>query len=312
MRLGLLLPLLPVAVVSFACTAAPPLQSSCLDAPERPGTPVAKVGDKVLTSGDLRERLRAQGSARRQYEDLGRLRQFVEDQIRFELLFQAARERGLSHDPDVVEAARKVMVRKLLQQDLGEKVFAGKADAQLVQKYYQSHIDEYQQPARLRLAQIQLAPTPEGFALAQNLTEKLKADHDEPEKLFRLLAAQYSEDGSSKNRGGELQSFVTQEELASAFGPSFAETAFAMEPATFSTAPVQSKRGWHVVEVIAHRDALARSLEEVRGEIEDRLLESERTQAFDHYLHDIRQRYPVALYEEALTKLAAELAAKDR
>ena len=65
----------------------------------------------------------------RRYARRKKLREFVEDQIRLELLARAGVERGLANDPEVVRAARSVMVRKLLRSDLGPTVGGGDVPA---------------------------------------------------------------------------------------------------------------------------------------------------------------------------------------
>ena len=75
-------------------------------------------GTIPIASEEIQERLREQGKRAKRYRHRRGLRRLVEDQVRFELLAQAALERGLDRDPDVVREARKVMVRKLLDRDL--------------------------------------------------------------------------------------------------------------------------------------------------------------------------------------------------
>jgi hypothetical protein len=270
--------------------------------PAREGSVVARVGDATLTVDDLVERLQSQGSAaHRRYASRRNLRQFVEDQIRLELLVRAGLERGLANDPDVVQAARAVMVRKLLQHDLGPGVGGDDASEEEIVAYYERHADDYQQPEKRRFAHILLAPTEEGRAQAENILMRLEARPNE-RSLFRLQAARFSRDEESKLRGGEV-SFEPHESLTALYGPSFADRVFKTAPGTLVTHPVQSTRGWHVLKVVSRREALARSLDEVREEIRERLLRGQRSKHFDKYLAEIKQRYPVALYEDTLDEL---------
>ncbi len=304
--------LVPWMVVLAGCKSAPERSDRCFELPPPSGPVVARVGDTALSLEQLERRLREQGSMGAQkLAEPERLKKFVDDQVRFELLVQAARERGLDKDPQVVEAARNVMVRKLLQQDLGPQVFTGSADDAAVKAYYEAHLEDYVQPKKRRLAHIQLEPTPEGKGKAQSLVEKLKEAPPGDRKLFRYLAATHSVDKESRSRGGELSSFVSQEELTRALGQSFAEAAFALDEGVVTPTPVSSTRGWHVVVVLAEREAQARSLESVKDEIRDRLLQSERSQMFEKYLGEIRQRYPVALYEEQLPALLSKVSGRE-
>jgi peptidyl-prolyl cis-trans isomerase C len=292
-------------LAAAACQSAGGKTTSCLEQPPAEGPTVAQVGDVPITVHQIVLRLREQGAAAgKRYEDKQKLRQFIEDQIRFELLVRAALERGLSQDPDVVEAARKVMVRKLLQRDLGPAVFAGEVPEEAIVEYYQQHRDDYQQPEKVRLAHIQLAPTEEGRARTLALLTKLRTKAND-RNLFRLLVAQSSADLETRSNGGELP-FKTRDELTETYGPSFATEVLHLAAGDLSTTPVQSTRGWHAVRLLARREALARSLDEVRGEIREKLMKGQRAKDFDKYLAEIRQRYPVALYEERLDAVLAE------
>ncbi len=286
-------------------TALPP--ERCLELPPAAGPAVAKVGEVSLTVDEVVARLRAQGTASaRRHADQAKLREFVEDQIRFELLARAARERGLANDPDVVDAARKVMVRKLLLADLGPVTFANAevADAAIA-AYYDKHKDQYQQPEKRRIAHVQLAPTPAGKALADSLLAKLRA-HPEDKNQLRTLAARHSLDPETRQVGGEVP-FTTYDEMEATYGPTFAGKVFAAAPGALIDTALQSTRGWHLVRVVSQREALTRSLDEVGEDIRERLLKTQRAEVFERYLQSLRERYPVALYEEHLAEVLARL-----
>jgi peptidyl-prolyl cis-trans isomerase C len=289
------------------CPAEPPASSSrCLELASDDGAAVARVGDVALTVEQIVQRLRDQGSgAVRRYASREKLRDFVEDQIRFELLVRAGLERGLDRDPEVIQAARKVMVRKLLQKDLGPTVFEGKVSEERIRRYYDAHVDDYQQPEKRGFAHIQLEPSEAGRAVAQNILEKVRARPSD-EKLFRAQVQRHTQDKESRARAGEVP-FTSRNELTEELGPSFATEVFRAPPGTLADEPVQSTRGWHVVKVVSRREALRRSLDEVRDDIRERLLKGRRSAHFDEYLSELKQRHPVALYEERLDEVLARM-----
>lgn len=266
------------------------------------GTPIARVGDMVITAERVERRLRDQGQSRHAYENAKGLRELVEDEVRFELLAKAALDRGLARDPDVIDAARRVMVRKLLQRDLDPAVFEDAVGEDALRTYYERHRENYLQPEKRRFAHIQLAPTEEGRAVATSLVDKLQR---RPESEFAAAALRYSADLGSRNRGGDLP-FHTHDDLREEFGLSFANTVFALEPGAMATQPVQSIRGWHVVRMVARREALTRDFTEVRDQIRERLLQGQRSKQFQSYVEDIRQTYPVAIYDDRLKALLSD------
>ena len=108
-----------LVVVGAACRAPPEPVHRCLESAVPPGPLVAQVGPVTLTVEELGARARAQGPAGlRVLQERQELRRFVEDQIRLELLAEAALDRGLARDPEVVATARKAMAQRLLAADL--------------------------------------------------------------------------------------------------------------------------------------------------------------------------------------------------
>lgn len=282
---------------------APP--PPCLEHPLPTGEAVARVGDRPITVEQIAALIREQGRvAERRYSEPDRLLRFVEDQVRFELLVRAAHERGLDRDPDVVEAARKVMVRKLLQSDMGDEAF-GSVQETAIERYFERHKDEYIQPEKRRFAEIQLAPTEEGRILAQALIEQL-TDHPTNKALFQTLSTRYSRKKLVRTPGIH-DLFQSHEELRAEYGPSFADEVFQSPPDGLIPHPVQSTKGWHVIKMLAVRLALTRTLDDVRDEIREKLQLGQRSTAFEEYLNSLKRRFPVAIYDGRLPQVVALL-----
>ncbi|MEO0811776.1 MAG: peptidylprolyl isomerase [Myxococcota bacterium] len=304
------IPVLALVGCAF-CALEPPAQprdsAGCLELPPAEGVEIARVGRTALTTDRLEQRVLDEGSvAVRRYQNAAALRSFVEDQIRFELLAYAAIERDLHRDPDVIEAARKVMVRKLLERDLTGEAVGRPVTEKMVNAYYARNQGYYLQPAMRRIAHVQLSPDEDGRNLALTLIDQLKARDEERDRQFRQAVLRHSLDAETRARGGELL-FKTQEDLNDDFGLSFAKQIFDRDRDGLIDAPVQSTRGWHVVSVLARRPELVRPLEEVREEIEEKLLESQRAKSFDRYLNTLRERHPVVLHDHRLPELASSL-----
>lgn len=270
---------------------------------------VARVGRASLTDEVLLRRLRDQGRFDiGRYGDPRELREFVEDQIRFELLAYAAIERDLHRDPDVIAAARKMMVRRLLEHDLDRDALGETIDDRTLRRSYERNRERYRQPAMHRIAHIQFEATDAGAALAAKLLSRL-LDAENEDGYFRQLVRRHSLDEATRARGGELL-FKTRVQLEDDFGRSFAGEVFDARDHGIVPKVVQSKRGWHIVRSLAHRDELIRSFEDVRDEIEVQILSRHRRTYFDRYLKDLEGRHPVILHEHRLPGLASRLRAE--
>jgi len=291
-----------------ACTGEPK-HAPCFELPASDALELARVGNAPILVDQVVSRLRKRGSnTLRRHADAKKLRAFVDDQVRFELLALAARDRGLQHDPDVIDAARKVMVRKLLQHDLSSGAFDHVND-DAVDRYYHRHSDEYVQPKKIRIDEIELAPTQEGRALAQGLIEQLRRQGDKKKGHFAHLARKHSRRKANKGPGIS-QLFKDKQEYITEFGQSFASVVFAGKTGDLVATPVQSIRGWHVVKVLAVREPLMRRVEHVREEIREKLMGGGRSRTFQKYLDEIRKRHPVAIYDGRIAELSRTLAAE--
>lgn len=82
------------------------------------------------------------------------------------------------------------------------------------------------------------------------------------EKKFEDLALEYSDDPSAKENKGDLGFFV-----ANRMVKPFAEAAFALgEPGAISE-PVETKFGFHIIKLIAKKEAFKKSFESVKAEL---------------------------------------------
>ncbi len=302
------------AVLIGGCTNTPPREESCLQLATRKGKAVARIGDYSMVIDEVADRVRKQGAtAVHRYVAKGKMRGFIEDQIRFELLVLAAKERGLHRDPEVVDAARKVMVRKLLRTDMADHLFAAQIIDKDIEAYYNKRQNEYVQPEKRRYADIQLAPTAEGRVLAEELIRKLQARTSGQAIHFKMFRQKHSLRKRTRRLGVD-ELFKARTEVDEEFGPNFSEEIFSIpssaEGGVLIDHPVQSTKGWHVVELLSVREALTRSLGDARSEIIDLLRRDTRTRAFERYLADLKRRYPVQLYEDRIEDVVDALRAQ--
>jgi peptidyl-prolyl cis-trans isomerase C len=104
------------------------------------------VGDSTITLQELKARLDEQPPAiRARYTTAERKKEFLENQIRVELLSQEARKQGLDKDPEVLASLERLMVQKLLQKHAATLENQPVSEAEL-QKYYQEHLSDFRSP----------------------------------------------------------------------------------------------------------------------------------------------------------------------
>lgn len=100
----------------------------------------------------------------------------------------------------------------------------------------------------------------------EEIYKRLKEEGD-----WARLAAQFSEDRSTRNKAGELDWFGTGSMV-----PAFEEAAFALKQKGQISAPVRTPYGWHIIRLL-ERQGLA-PLEEMREELQARVSRDSRAQ----------------------------------
>jgi len=137
-----------------------------------PGEPIAKVGDTTLTVEQIQKKLDEQSPfVRVRYADPAKKKEFLESQVRFEVLAAEAFARGMDKDPEVLEATKKIIVQKLTRDEFDGRVkLADVSDADL-EKYFKEHEAEYQKPEMVRASHIAVA-----FGADKNAAKKKAED----------------------------------------------------------------------------------------------------------------------------------------
>jgi peptidyl-prolyl cis-trans isomerase D len=140
-----------------------------------------------------------------------------------------------------------------------------------VERYYHDNFELFSTPEQIRASHILFKTEGKDQAAVRKTAEavlaKAKAGAD-----FAALARQYSEDDSSRARGGDLDFFGRGRMV-----PEFEDAAFALQPGQVSDL-VKTQFGFHIIKLTERRPATQRPLDEVRQQIVDQL-QWERAQA---------------------------------
>lgn len=107
---------------------------------------VARLGKREITYSELEKQIRnLPDYLRKQFDQPQKKLDFLRQYVATELLYDKARRLNLDKDPEIVENAfqvkKSMMVQKLLDQEVRQKVTLSPADIKL---YYEAHKDRYQ------------------------------------------------------------------------------------------------------------------------------------------------------------------------
>ncbi len=132
-----------------------------------------------------------------------------------------------------------------------------------IQSYYQQNLEEYRVQNRVHVEHILLKTTGKTDAEVAEIRKKAEDVLAKARKggNFEELAKQYSEDDTTKAKGGDLGWIIRGQTV-----PEFEQAAFALKPGEVSGL-VKSMFGFHIIKMIEREEARTRSLDEVKGTI---------------------------------------------
>lgn len=271
----------------------------------RHGETVARIGGVSLTTHELERRVAAQSPfVRRQLSDPDKMRSFVENEIRMELLAQEGWRRGLPREPQVLEGFRRVVVDHLTREAL-EKFAATFVitDADL-QTAYRDRFHEFNSPPSVRVSQItRNTEHAADQAAALELLRRVEREIREQERgndrrAFSRAARRYSQDPTGREDGGDLR-FLTEDELADRFGADTAKRLFG--DLRIGEMLMTTRDGFaFLLKKTGQRRGLARTLKQVEPQLRARLTADKRTKAFDAFIRDLKKKHGVSVQEAAL------------
>ncbi|MBU8896457.1 peptidyl-prolyl cis-trans isomerase [Corallococcus sp. M34] len=274
-------------------------------ASEAKGAVVARVGEGTITAQQIEAKLESQPPLiRSRFATLEAKKEFLDNMVRFELLLQEARRQGLEQDPEVKGTLEKLLVQRLIQRQ-AEQAEARPLTEEELNKYYQDHLSEFVQPAKVRVLQIFLASAANDSkhaavkAEAEALYADIRKKESGPAKIaFSEQVKARSDDAVSKAASGDLGT-LTHEQLSARWGKAVADAAFGLQ-AMHDLALVESERGMHVLKLMVREPALELTMEQVRPRIESRVLLERRTGAVDTLVASLKNKTTIQVDDAAL------------
>jgi foldase protein PrsA len=152
--------------------------------------------------------------------------------------------------------------------------------------YYDANKTQFFQKAAKRASQILFKP--EDKATATKVLAELKAGGD-----FATLAKKYSVDTATASKGGDLGWPTTS------YVPEFQAALDKLSKGQMSGL-VQSPYGWHIILVTDTRSGAQQTLDQVKSQIEQILLQQRKADAYQKFLNDLRKAAKIDIVETDL------------
>lgn len=198
-----------------------------------------------------------------------------EDEI---ALAEAMKRQGWAGEKELrFRVAGRLQQERFFEAEIGKEV---KIDDATVREWFEENQDKLHLPERREIRHIFVAALDHEASEGAELIETARKRIVEAKEDFAKVAGEMSEDLRSKSQGGSL-GWVTKNRLPADFGT----PVFALELNQISL--IQSKLGWHLVEVTALEKARPQAFEEVAEEIRAALeirLKDEKIEGFRRLL----------------------------
>jgi len=255
---------------------------------------VAEVGGQPITAGFLKHKLRIQLPDMAQEGPAMALqaRETLQRVLVEECFNKLGRERGYDHDPEFQRTMYLSRSFILTNLTTSRAVYARtKPSEEQVRRYYDENAERFTIKAQTWYRHI-LVPTE---AQAWELYRRIKNGES-----FEELARQYSQDQTTARNGGVMPP-MTPGYAAGRLGkvPELGQKVLSLPEGELGE-PVRSAHGWHVVRIDAVRQERERPLDEVRGEIVQKLSSRSQAELYTAVLDSLKTAYNVRVDEEAL------------
>jgi peptidyl-prolyl cis-trans isomerase C len=264
---------------------------------------LARVGGAVVTADDLQESARAVSPLDREMSALPpdqRKRKLFDDLVQNAAGVQEARRRGLERDPQIVKAYEKLLLNRLLSDEIYSKVTPDHVPEDQVQLYYNEHIAEFKNEDEVRVSSIFTRDE----AAAKKATALAKAawnrkDFAEDRRGFRELVRMYREvtAGPARDRSGDLTFF---DRNSTRYPPEMVAAAFTLKEVGEVAGPIKTENGYYVIKLVEQRAAATRPLDDVKTMIRQRLVRQVRERRVQELLTGLMKNMKVEIDEKAL------------
>ncbi len=275
------------AIMILAALAA--CNKKTTETKEQSGVVLAKVGNTVITDGDLERELKSLPDyARQMFADEKGKEKFLDELVKKEMLYQEAIKKGLDKSADFVKKVEEFKKLTLVSELLEKEIMAkAKVSDQEAKEYYDKHKEEFATTTQIKASHILVKTEDE----ANNVLARLKKG----EKFEEIAKKESMDKGSAKN-GGDLGYFARGQMV-----PEFEKAAAALKPGEISK-PVKSNYGFHIIKVTDKKAGPVIEYDRIKDLISQKLSGERQKESFDKYIADLRKTYTVEIMKDALSK----------
>ena len=217
------------------------------------GDVVATYKGHKLTSGDITQEFERLPAPSRTYLSAPeRKRQFIENMVMNDLLFEEGQRSGYDKDPEIDRQVTDLRKRLVVQRVMRQYQTPPNVTDEQVRAYYD------QNPMLYSTTQIHASHI---LVKDESLAKQILAELREHPEKFADLAREKSTDTISAKKGGDLGTFG-----AGRMVPEFEKVAFALKPGEISDV-VKTQYGYHIITVLDRKEGEPKPFDQVKEQI---------------------------------------------
>jgi len=273
---------------------------------------VAIVDEEVIGTDDLRWYLDSRSSGGGTALDSKGVRSRLQEMVIVKLLAQEAKKQNLAQDPAVKYGIEQMLGLRLLDNTIVQPTMSREISPEEIETYFNDHRAEYEQPSRVRLADIFIAASDQESAeergKKQERAEKILSDALKAEKErfgFSRLVQQFSDQHPSYPLGDT--GYFDEAGNPSGIDPEMVKIAFTLEEkGKVFDRLVTTSNGFHVVMLVGRREATKTDLGEVTAQIEQRIRREEIKRTREQLIKTLTEKSSTKVVDKEFDKLAAK------
>jgi peptidyl-prolyl cis-trans isomerase C len=268
-----------------ASTSEPPAGAKA----QHGGDVIATYQGQKLTSEDVtRELERLPAPSRTYLAAPERKRQFVENLVMNDLLYEEGQKAGYEKDPDIDRQVTDLRKRLIVQRVMRQYQTPPNISDEQVRAYYD------QNPALYSTTQIHASHIlVKDEDTARQILAEVKAHPDK----FADIARERSTDAISAKKGGDLGTFG-----AGRMVPEFEKVAFSLKPGEISDV-VKTQYGYHIIMVIERKEGEPKPFDQVKEQIRATLRNRALQEQVQSHFDQLKKQANLQIHDDALARL---------
>ncbi|MHC4692192.1 MAG: peptidyl-prolyl cis-trans isomerase [Planctomycetota bacterium] len=240
------------------------------------------------------------------------IEQRLEELITSEVLYRQALRIGLDKRPEIHHRIQQILAQNLLEEKVNKPVRERKITNRELQAYYNDHVNEFQRPAQVRLADIFIAVDP-AAASGQRKQKKEKAEKALAEVLanqdqrlgFGKRILKYSDTPEKYPKGNT--GFFDIQGKSIGLDINLAREAFKLEKAgQVCDHIIKTADGYHIIMLTGRREAVHKPFEKVKVQLRRRIYRERIALAQNEYIESMKKKCRIKINQDVFDKLVRE------